>query len=672
MVSSMLALSETDAAPRRSRGRAGFDVLRAVELVAFLVGIVAAVALSLTTLGLPASLVLLGTWLLAAACHRVVPGLQGTVSWAAGVLLEVGLLAVLSGLMAKLSPHEQGTNANLALLAAPVVVAVAALAMGLVLDRRATKEEDAPRRESARPGIALTVIVAGLALAAHLGSQGHLYGVAWAMSGDARNHVVVMRSVLLSGGITINQLRSFPVAIDAMAAALSGGGGRSGLAPGHLFVHDAWALVDTYILAGLGIATVTISALLECLPRTTTALRRLSPATYIALLASSALSTTGLVLGTATRDGYVSAYATIPLTLAAMTLGLACVRRATPAAYALLGPAIVLTFFSWTILAVAPAAIVVTITALLAVRARGALASGGNRNPGLLWIGSLVVTLGCLVATAGVWLTHLTLLKTTFKLTGAITAPNVHLLYVLGFVAAGAVFGARTSLDRRQMLVPFSAALAGGLSLVWLMGLSPDHKSWTYYGIKQLWLVSSCLVWLLFLPIVQASTSTSTIGPRLAFQRVSRMLQAVAWSLAALVAVGLTTPLPGPVTLAGQGWNQPSAQVLADIEVAADQGRPVVMWGWSDPGNERLANFWSSLAWGYTSTDAIKAFAPALPGGIVYWAYVEQGTPTDLCDAARSVRDLVIVTHTKDLAKKLKKVCPTSLATVVLSPTARP
>jgi hypothetical protein len=672
----MLAPVETADAPRLTARVVAIGPARLATKAALGLAAVAAAVLSLHVLGVPGSLVLLGGWLLAAACHRVIPGLQGTVSWAAGVLLEVGLLAVLSAVVAKLSPHEHGSGANLAVLAVPPVVALVVLGAGLVLDRRAGQDSDgAPvARVTARPGIALAVLIAGLALVTRIAAEGHLYGVSWAMGGDARNHIVIVRSIIGSGGLTLNLLRAFPGAIDAIAALISGAGGRSGLAPGHLVVHDAQSLASLYVLSGLAIAVLGIAALLELLPRATTARRVLPAAAYIGLLASSGLSVTGLVLGTALRDGYVSAYASIPLTLAAMVLALACCRRSNAAAYALLGPAVVLVLFSWTILAVAPAGVILYITVLLAIRGRHRFRSGSQRRTlPLAWVGALVVTGGCLLAAAGVVLTHLTQLRTTFKDTGAITPPEVHLLYLLGLLAAGGAFGARRRLDRLQLMVPFVAALAGGLSLVWLMGLSPDHKSWTYYGIKQLWLLSSSLVWTLFIPIVRATVGAEeATGSRLAFLRLGALLQPIAWSLAVLIGVGLTTTLPGPVNLARHGWTQPSAAVVADVQTATDHGRPAILWSWSDPGNQRVANFWSALAWGYSTTEAIIPYPPALPGGIVYWAYVEQDTPADLCAAAKSIPGLVVVTHIKNLPEQLKKSCPASRASVVTSPDQRP
>jgi hypothetical protein len=675
MVCCMLAPMETADTPRRTARVVGVGPARLAAMGCLGLAAAAAAVLSLHVLGVPGSLVLLGGWLLAAACHRVVPGLQGTVSWAAGVLLEVGLLAGLSAVVAKLSPHQHGASGNLAILAVPIAVALLVLAAGFVRDRRTGQAGDGEpaARVTARPGIALVVLIAGLALITRIAAEGHLYGVSWAMSGDARNHVVIIRSIIASGGLTLNLLRTFPGAIDAIGALISGAGGRAGLAPGHLVLHDAQSLASLYILSGLAIALLGIAALLELLPRATAAMRTLPAATYIALLASSGLSVTGLVLGTAVRDGYVSAYASIPLSLAAMVIGLACCRRGTAAAYALLGPAVVLTLFSWTILAVAPAAVTLWVTVLLALRGRHRFAAGSQRRTvPLAWVGALLVTGGCLLASALVVVIHLTQLRTTFKDTGAITAPEAHLVYLLGLLAAGGALGARRRLDRLQLMVPAVAAAAGGASLVWLMGLSPDHKSWTYYGEKQLWLLASCLVWVLFIPIVRSAAGDAATGWRWGFRPLGAVLQAVAWSLAVLIGVGETTTLPGPVTLAGHGWNQPSAAVIADMETAADQGRPVILWGWSDPGNQRLANFWSALAWGYSRTEAITPYAPALPGGIVYWAYVEQDTPADLCAAAKSIPGLVVVSHAKDLAGQLRKSCPKSRATVVLSPAQHP
>src|SRR3954463_12859041 len=71
--------------------------------------------ISLLSVGVPATLLLGGGWLLAAALGRV-PGLDGPVSWAASVVATVALVSGVSAAVALVSPHNHGRLINLAVL----------------------------------------------------------------------------------------------------------------------------------------------------------------------------------------------------------------------------------------------------------------------------------------------------------------------------------------------------------------------------------------------------------------------------------------------------------------------------------------------------------------------------------------------------------------------------
>src|SRR3954451_6080574 len=146
------------------------------------------VALSIVSLGLPATLLLAGGWLLAATCGRFVPGLQGPVSWAAGVVLEFSLVTALSAVLAIISGREHGRGPNLVVLGLPVLLGAAGVALGAWRDR--SREVPAESRTWSRPALAAVVTAAGLTVPIWIASHGVDFRVAWALSGDARNHVL--------------------------------------------------------------------------------------------------------------------------------------------------------------------------------------------------------------------------------------------------------------------------------------------------------------------------------------------------------------------------------------------------------------------------------------------------------------------------------------------------
>ena len=169
-------------------------------------------------------------------------------------------------------------------------------------------------------GIALITLVVGLGLARWIASLGENYGVAWAMSGDARNEVFIMRSILMDGGLTVHQLRAYPAVIDNLMALISGAGGRAGLLPG-ADLHDARAVATVYTLAGIAVALMLISTLFELLPSTLRSSPvRLPLGAFVVFFACAITSASPLVLGTALSGGFVDAYASLPVIIGGLVL----------------------------------------------------------------------------------------------------------------------------------------------------------------------------------------------------------------------------------------------------------------------------------------------------------------------------------------------------------------
>jgi hypothetical protein len=610
------------------------------------------VALSIISLGLPATLLLVGGWLLAAACSRLVPGLDGPVSWAAGVVLEVSLVSALSGVLAIVSGREHGSGPNLLVLGLPVLLGAVGVALGAWRDRG---RETAPleSRTRARPVIAATVVAAGLIVPMWIASHGVDFRVAWALSGDSRNHVLIVRQILGAGGLTTTELRGYPADIDAITALISGAGHRGGLLPGRLMMHDIHALVATYVVTGIALATLIVAALLELLPKAVARARRLPAAIVVIVLLASSLSVSALVLGTSLQDGYLSSYATVPLVLAAMVLALRFCSDPSPAAFLLLGPAAILAFFGWTLLAVMPMALVIAACGVLLFRART-----GTKLLTPSWVVAGVVTVGAELMLIGILLTHVTLLHTQFVEAGTITPPQPDILWLLGFLAIGLLAAAPRGALRWQLIVPVTAAAAGGATVKFLIWLSPDGKSWTYYAWKTLYLTSSSLLWVAFVPAVMAVTRREPATGYGWRSGAGRTLVGAALSLSVLVLVPWSTTLTSPIDKAKTGWTQPSAGIITETARVADRGQPFVLWHWSDPGNERLGEFWAALTWSYDSHQVAKVLGPTLPNGFAYWAYFEGSTPKDLCAVARAVNGINVITHDAKVRAELDATCP--------------
>ena len=281
----------------------------------------AAVSLSIVSLGLPGTVVLVGGWLLAYGLGRRVPGLAGPVSWAAALVLEVAVLTADTMALERLSPHEHGVLPNLAALAGPAVIGLVLAVPWPRRPRRTTDAADASEPAPvdtvpvepvepvepvapvapavgtpSRPLVALTIMAAGLVVPLWIASHGVNYRVAWTMSGDARNHVLLTRSLLENGGLSLRVLKIYPAVIDAVTAMIAGAGGRSGLLPGQLMLHDAHAQLTTYVLAGIALSLMTAAALLELVPSAVAVARRLPAATTVLVLGSAAIQRLGKVM----------------------------------------------------------------------------------------------------------------------------------------------------------------------------------------------------------------------------------------------------------------------------------------------------------------------------------------------------------------------------------------
>lgn len=607
-------------------------------------------------LGIAGALVLGSAWILAAGIGRALPSLRGPASWAAAVLAEFVLLLGTSACVAFLSPHLHSRSVNLVVIVVPAVVG-GALWLVSARMRQAVDQDHLPSRR----GLALSITTGVLVVAGWIASRGPYYGIAWAMSGDARNHVSIARGILSDGGVTAHVLKAYPAAVNTVVAAIAGAGDRSGAA-GQVILTDVRAMATVYILSGLSIALLLAGALIEVLPRAVRYGRRLPAPVVATLLIVAAAAGSPFVLGIALIDGFLSAYGAIPVAIAAVVLALRfhVEPRARLVALALIAVATLLAFVSWTILVIVPASLLL-VTSVWAIAGlvrwrRGRGAALGRAYFLLSWA-VIACALLTLAGLAAVFVYIWPRLVSALVLTGSSRTPYEFMLLVLGLGGLGTALIASRSSTRRQMFVPVTVSVAGAIVLFWLVHLSGTGVTWTYYALKSNWLFSATLFWVPFVPIVLwFGREREPADPR-SRGKLSSTVAAACVAMASLLLIGSATTAPGVLISASNGWTQPSAGVVGRAIRGEDAGEKFVFWEWSDAGDDRLGNFWSAL----------NTELPGVSGGYTYWAYMYTGKTSELCTLVTGAPGISIYTRSQSLSSDLHNSCPAAEARVVTS-----
>ena len=618
--------------------------------------------LAYVVLGAAGSIVLVSAWILAAGLGRTFEGLKGSASWAGGVVGTFGIVLASSALVGFVSPRLHGTVVNSAMIIAPAILGMCLLSYARLRDKERF------RRSRSHTAVPVAITAMFLAVAALVGSLGRFNNVAWAMSGDARNHIAIIRGILTDGGVGISTFVEYPAGVSAFTAILAGAGDRSGSVDEVMF-NDVRAMASTYILAAIAIGVLTAAALLEIRRPGASVGGRVSWPMFATLLVASSCAGTGFVLGMALDDGFLSAYGALPVSIAGVVLGLRCfsARLDGLVPFLFLATTVPLAFVSWTLIAIVPAAILVSAIAaavrdVYRQRRHGIESSLGPqaRSMRRWWLLAIAVSIIGLVAIACVIVRFLPRLEASFILSGSSQKPNNLMIVVLLLVAVSIAVATRGRKVSRQMVVPLAACGAGGLLVIWLVGLPGPGVTWTYYALKTSWLVSSSLLWVLFAPIVlwvEDSSPSSRARDRLG-------IGALSMSLAVLMLCGSATTSQAPVLPAARGWTQPSSEVVEQAMEGASAEAPFVFWKWSDPGDDRLGNFWGALAWGSSpSGDYLEL--PGVPGGVRLWAYFEGGETHELCELVMGAPGITVYTRNDGLEAELASSCPAGTVTVL-------
>lgn len=605
------------------------------------------VVVALFTLGVSAALTTLGVLLLVQGMRILFPRLGFSASLAAGILLEIGLLLGSSAALAFLLPYPHSHTTGLLILSAPIPLGVALILFGLKFR--------VSRSLGFQSASKYALIFAAIVLVATkvIGDRGPGFDMAWAMSGDSRNHLLIVRDIMSTGGITFEKLQEYPAAINALSAIFASSTSRIGLSAGELLLVDVHALVATYSLSIIAVGALSIAALHHFIPERLT--NRIPLGIGVILLFAAATSASPILLGTALADGFLTGYGALVGALISVNLALRCVdsSRGSIPAYILLAPAMVFTFLSWTLLAIVGITLSLAVILLTVFQSQNDQTANSKRVQ--IWAAASANLL-CIAAIAIVTIRNFDRLKSVFALTGAITPQHVLVLPILFFLIMTLFFSRSKSISRIQLGFLASVILVGTVVIAWLYSLSLTGFAPTYYSDKTVWLVTGSLLWASFLPGLYVIIRMSPAEPVRKFS-FTPPITALAYSCGIASVIGMSTTVADPLPLAWQGWNAPSAQIVSEVVSNAQNAGPFLFWQNTDPGNDRLGNFWAIAAWDTDESGAYLPPTPELPSGISYWAYMASGQNLDLCEPLLAYPDLTLISNTADLKHQISEEC---------------
>ncbi len=615
-----------------------------------------ATALSIATIGVPATLVLAGAWAFAAAVNSTVPAMSGPVSWAAGAVVEVIFVLSESFVQALLWPHPHRQFVDVATLVLPLLVAGAAwlLLPKIQRPRRTTSRE----RLSAQPWLALLIVVLVEGMFEAINLHGQYFGLTWMMAGDARNHVASDRTIVQVGGLTLKGLKAYPEIANAVAAVVSGAGGRANLSGGLLMIRDIQAMVSTTILFTVGSALLFVSVLSETLQRVAGEARRMPLLVIGVLGACASLGVNSYVLGLVTKVGFFPTIGVICFVLMTLALAMRAVSRYHDVTLVLLTLSMFLVVGTWTLLVVVPVACLLVTYASLAWRSRSRRANGESPVPRHTWF-VVAFSVVSLLGIIGVLVANRAALVNVLRQPGSITPVGSSYLIWLGVAAVVAVLIAPTPQQRLVRLVPVVTVLACGVALWWIHSLMPTAPTWPYYATKMLWLSTVAVIWVPFILITDVVTYL-TRWRRLGVARhAGAVAVAVVGSWSLLWVANYEAGWPFIMEWAYVGSTYPSPQVLKLVVQQANQGGRFVIYHYFDPVddaiNDRLGNYWAALAWDFQPNGI--PYDGWSTRSFVYWAAVEDNSVASLCQELTRI-PMRVVTRSSTLKSQLLATCP--------------
>lgn len=624
--------------PAAGREHMGLDARRRLgraQVPGLAVG-AALVVLSVAATGAPGLVMGVGAAaLIAALAHR--PGWSPPAALAGGAVLFVGTLGLATIAASVAFGGALGQARSVTILATPLALASLII---VVVPRRPQPASVTDGKQFWLPVCAAVGTVLTLAWLLQL----HLrFGAAWAMSGDARNHVILMRDIINAGGLEPGRLKAYPALYNALAAVHSAAAGRPRGSAGALLEHDVNAMAAIYVLTFALIAALLLAGAFQVVGAASMTLSRTGGFSVAAAAVLIALSP--IVAGTALTDGFFSAVGGLALMLSVLLLctQASAAREMEPALVAVGGCLLLLTV--WSLLALLAAPLLMVVAATFARHRRLELAA--------------VLILAGLAPVVAFYLQRATV-KPILTASGALTVPAGSLLLALIAVAGSALLlNILGSTARHALSIALVLGTTAVVLMVWLLRLAhadiftiAGKPTWTYYAGKTLWLSESALAFVLLVPAAAATLSGA------APTRLRRELAPAVCAGAAVCVMWMGSVLPQPITSATTGWANPNAETAR--AVFAQDSRPFVFFRWSTPasynGEDRLANFWAAAIWS-TGPQGEPLLSSALPGGMAAWAYRAGGTDADLCELGLAVPGIRVITRDSTLEARMGAVC---------------
>jgi hypothetical protein len=608
--------------------------------------------LTFATVGFPSLLLMAGAWSFSAVANRRLSALSGVASWAVGAIVEVGFLGAESAAMAIAYPHFQPQFVYVAMLAIPLLVALAI--MRLPSPNAPRSSGRMAQRASAEPWLALIGIILIELMFEMIKLHGNDYGITWAMNGDARNNVAFDRNILSVGGVTLQAMKSYPALINAVTAILDGAGGRSHLTTAALMIRDVQAMVSVFIMSTIAIALFFMAAASEAFPRRDDE-ERLPFALIVPLGACGSVAVGAWVLGLGLAGGFLSAMGCLSLTGSAIVLGMRLARAYSNIALIILTVDLVMVLASWTFLLVVPA------VALLLGYWRGVRyfrelrREGGGAREIMATRGALISSVVGLVVVLVILLANGSVLMSQLKAPGGIIPTGPWLFVLVGFTIMVAVVVAPNKRQRSVRMVSLSIYVACAALVTWIWSLHPGGVDWSYYATKTVWLVTATLLWCPFVLLVDIVRVVNRANAGVSTRAVSSAVLSIVGSSGLLWGIGHETPFPFPWTWAYVGSTIPSPQEIQLVTRQADIGGPFVIWQISTPYEDQLGNFWSALTWDYNENGTVKSTRGAMT--FVAWAGWENGSLSALCTAVTD-NQMRVVTSNPRLVPTLRLKCP--------------
>lgn len=468
-----------------------------------------------------------------------------------------------------------------------------------------------------------TVWLAGLAAAWRKDSS---YAIAWTMSGDARPNFLGGRVHADQGGILLRELRGAPATQGLMSVFMAPGRDwQNGI---ELLMHDvvrvtqAWTVFITLtcLLMGLLAALFTRSE---------------TPITRVGVAAGASLvPLSWYVLGSGLENGFANASLALALVSATWII-VAFAQHSRPVAVSGLVAGLVLLLETWYPMAVLPAAMLV---AVLMTWATAPQITSRQR--------ALAVMVGAFFAAVTAGLICLPLVsqevQKALALEGGIYGLPRYFFLVAGGVAVVLAAGAVQERSGTTLFWATSLTVVASVGMVivllWTRRATP--LLWGYYPVKFAWLLASA-----FLMIVVALLAFGLSRAPRPHQRGIGFLAGclAAWALGATLTI-----VPGamnPVRFIQLGWGGPNGFVVDEVIDASERGPNRVLWNYYDAPNDRIGNFWLTVA---SST-----IPEAVP-----WAFTHDPTSLEALCALGRAGPVTAVTRDPALDEELEKTCP--------------